>query len=53
MDQYRPCYRASDYPELDRPITMAEYQAVLEFARYAGLARLDHRAKVRRFVPQL
>jgi putative pyruvate formate lyase activating enzyme len=53
MDQYRPCYRAGDYPELDRPITVAEYQEVLELARRAGLARLDHRAKVRRFVPQL
>jgi putative pyruvate formate lyase activating enzyme len=53
MDQYRPCYRAGDYPELDRPITVAEHQEVLELARRAGLARLDHRAKVRRFVPQL
>jgi putative pyruvate formate lyase activating enzyme len=53
MDQYRPCYRAGDHPELDRPITVAEYQEVLELARRAGLARLDHRAKVRRFVPQL
>ncbi|MDH3473053.1 MAG: radical SAM protein [Rhodospirillales bacterium] len=53
MDQYRPCYRAGDYPELDRPITVAEYQEVQELARRAGLARLDRRAKVRRFVPQL
>jgi len=43
MDQYRPCYRAGDYPELDRPITAAEHQAALEFARKKGLLRLDSR----------
>ena len=38
MDQYRPCYRASDYPELDRPITVAEYREALDLARKTGLA---------------
>jgi putative pyruvate formate lyase activating enzyme len=41
MDQYRPCYRAGDYPELDRPITVAEYQEALDHARESGLVRLD------------
>ncbi len=43
MDQYRPCYRAGDYPELDRPITVAEYQEALDHARQSGLVRLDER----------
>lgn len=41
MNQYRPCYRAGDYPELDRPITVAEYQEALDHARESGLVRLD------------
>lgn len=53
MDQYRPCYRTGGYPELDRPITVAEYQEALELARRAGLARLDRRAKGWRLIPQL
>jgi putative pyruvate formate lyase activating enzyme len=43
MDQYRPCYRADEYPEIDRPITREEYRAVLDAAARHGLARLDHR----------
>jgi putative pyruvate formate lyase activating enzyme len=41
MDQYRPCYRAEDYPQLARRITRAEYQAALEAAARLGLHRLD------------
>jgi putative pyruvate formate lyase activating enzyme len=43
MDQYRPCYRADEYPELDRPITAAEYRDALAIAARLGLARLDER----------
>jgi putative pyruvate formate lyase activating enzyme len=43
MDQYRPCYRAGNYPQLDRPITLAEYQAALNRARKSGLFRFDER----------
>lgn len=43
MDQYRPTYRASEYPELNRMITAEEYRAALEAARRAGLRRLDRR----------
>jgi putative pyruvate formate lyase activating enzyme len=43
MDQYRPCYRADEYPEIDRPITAAEYRAALDAAAHHGLERLDHR----------
>jgi putative pyruvate formate lyase activating enzyme len=41
MDQYRPCYRASDYPELSRPITREEFDEAIRLAREAGLERLD------------
>jgi putative pyruvate formate lyase activating enzyme len=47
MDQYRPCYRADDYPELGRPITREEYEVALAAARRHGLTRLDHRAPLR------
>lgn len=43
MDQYRPCYRAHEYPPLDRPITTREYEAAMEAARAAGLHRFDRR----------
>jgi len=43
MDQYRPCYRASDFPELNRRITNAEYVNAVQLAQDAGLCRLDDR----------
>jgi putative pyruvate formate lyase activating enzyme len=43
MDQYRPCYRANQYPEIDRPITSDEYRDALETAARLGLTRLDRR----------
>jgi putative pyruvate formate lyase activating enzyme len=43
MDQYRPCYRADEYPDLDRPITREEYREALDAAARHGLERLDHR----------
>jgi putative pyruvate formate lyase activating enzyme len=43
MDQYRPAYRAAQYPELNRPITRAEYQTAVRLALDAGLHRLDER----------
>ncbi len=42
MDQYYPCYRAGDYPQLDRRITLAEYEQALQWARRYSLHRLDH-----------
>ena len=41
MSQYRPEYQAACYPQLARRITRAEYQRAVEWAREAGLARLD------------
>jgi putative pyruvate formate lyase activating enzyme len=41
MDQYRPCYRAVEYPPLDRPLSRTEYITARQLARYHGLTRLD------------
>jgi len=41
MAQYRPCYRASNYPPLDRPITRTEYREAVAACRAAGLHRFD------------
>ncbi|HTX53721.1 MAG TPA: radical SAM protein [Candidatus Baltobacteraceae bacterium] len=40
MAQYRPCYRASEYSELSRRPTAAEFAEAVAIAREAGL-RLD------------
>ena len=37
MDQYRPCYRASEFPPLDRPLTESEYERALAICRAYGL----------------
>lgn len=39
MDQYHPCYRAMEFPELSRRITWKEYQEAVEIARKYGLYR--------------
>lgn len=39
MDQYRPCYKAYLYPEVNRLITQAEYERAVELARKEGLHR--------------
>jgi len=41
MDQYRPAYKASQYPQLNRRVTQTEYQQALQFALQSGLHRLD------------
>ncbi|MFI5340900.1 MAG: radical SAM protein [Candidatus Methylomirabilales bacterium] len=41
MDQYRPCYRAHEYPPLARRPTRAEFEEALQLARAAGLHRMD------------
>jgi putative pyruvate formate lyase activating enzyme len=43
MDQFYPCYRASENPPLDRRLTPEEYAAALELAKKYHLTRLDHR----------
>jgi putative pyruvate formate lyase activating enzyme len=41
MDQYRPCYRASEHPPLDRPLSREEYAQAVRTARGLGLRRPD------------
>jgi putative pyruvate formate lyase activating enzyme len=41
MSQYRPMYKAYDYPAISRRLTRAEYVEVVEYARQAGLTNLD------------
>jgi len=41
MNQYRPCYKAFEYPELNRRITGKEYKDAINTALNAGLERLD------------
>lgn len=46
MAQYRPCYRADEYPEISRRITREEYQEAVQAALDAGLHRLDERPTI-------
>ncbi len=41
MSQYRPMYKAFDYPEIARRLTRTEYIEVVEYAKQAGLTNLD------------
>jgi len=43
MDQYRPAYKAHNYPELNRRLTNQEYNSAVDAAVKAGLIRLDDR----------
>jgi putative pyruvate formate lyase activating enzyme len=43
MDQYRPCFKAGNLPDLSRPITRDEYREAIRFAEVAGLRRLKGR----------
>lgn len=41
MSQYRPVYKAFEYPEISRRITSQEYKEAVEWAKKAGLTNLD------------
>jgi putative pyruvate formate lyase activating enzyme len=41
MAQFRPDYRAMDYPELRRPVSKAEFWQAMDWAFEARLSRLD------------
>jgi putative pyruvate formate lyase activating enzyme len=41
MAQYRPMYKASEYPAISRRLKRREYSEVVEYARQAGLTNLD------------
>ena len=46
MDQYHPCYRADEYPAVDRLLTSQEYRDAIHAAHEADLHRLDERRNV-------
>ena len=50
MAQYYPANKVSfdKYPELNRRITLDEYQGAIEYAQQIGLRRLDERHRLRR-----
>ena len=39
MSQYHPCYRAFDFPELNRPVSQQEYSEAIASAKGEGLYR--------------
>jgi putative pyruvate formate lyase activating enzyme len=39
MDQYHPCYKANNFLELSRRITLEEYKEVIDYAKKIGLYR--------------
>jgi putative pyruvate formate lyase activating enzyme len=41
MSQYRPAYRAMEFPKISRSITRKEYGRVVDYAKKAGLTNLD------------
>ena len=41
MDQYRPCYRAPEVPQIARRLTTEEFREARQIARAVGLRRLD------------
>jgi putative pyruvate formate lyase activating enzyme len=41
MSQYRPMYKALDYPGIARRITREEYREAVRHARELGLTNLD------------
>jgi putative pyruvate formate lyase activating enzyme len=41
MSQYRPMYRARDYPKIARSLKRREYTEVVDYAKQAGLTNLD------------
>jgi putative pyruvate formate lyase activating enzyme len=49
MDQYRPCFKAGDYPEIGRSLAAAEYSEALALTRRYGLKRLDRRTAAASF----
>lgn len=43
MDQYYPCNKAEQYPEINRRITPEEFKEAIEIAKKQGLHRFDKR----------
>lgn len=43
MDQYRPCFRADEFAEINRPLNRSEHEQGMQMACDAGLHRFDER----------
>jgi len=41
MAQYRPCFKAKNYPELNRRITLEEYEEIVNYAISKGIKNID------------
>jgi putative pyruvate formate lyase activating enzyme len=41
MDQYRPCWKAKEYPIINRCITQDEYENAIKVAKEVGITRID------------
>ena len=41
MSQYRPMYRAFEFPEINRPTNRKEYNDAVSYAKEIGLTNLD------------
>lgn len=41
MEQYRPLFKASQFPPIDKPLSHAEYEQALSYAADLGLKRLE------------
>lgn len=40
LAQYRPCYKAFEYSDIDRPLSLSEYEEVVAYAKGIGLKNL-------------
>ena len=47
MNQYRPCGRAFDHPDINRSVNRDEYLQAIEAAQQEGITRLDERVGFR------
>lgn len=43
MDQYRPCFRAGEFENINRPLKSSEFKEAMDIARKTGLHRFDER----------
>jgi putative pyruvate formate lyase activating enzyme len=41
MSQYRPMYRAKEFPEINRRLYTSEYENVVNYAKATGLTNLE------------
>jgi len=47
MEQYRPCHKAHEYPQISKSLTQNEYKEALRAARKSGLIRLEQSGLLR------